>query len=250
MTIRDEWIVTGGYKMALKMFLDSLDGLDEVAKGHYIESDGKFKLDVSGGEDVSGLKSALDKERKANKTSSKALAEMQAKFKDIDPEIVRELMAKANSEKEQELLKSGDIDKLVEARLEPYRRKSEEEKEQLSLTNKSLSKKVITRAFTSISKGLHEDAIGDMIILGTSEFTLDENAEPVKLGSDGKPVLGKDGKSNLSPAEWLEDRRQDKKHWFLAGDSGGDSTGTGGKAQTKHITDPVQRINASRGVKD
>lgn len=236
--------------MALQMELDSLEGLDDAAKTYYIETDGKFTLDITGGEDVTGLKSALDKERKANKTTAKALSDMQSKFKDIDPEIVKGLMEKAQSENEQKLLKAGDIDKLVEARLEPYRKESEAEKARLADSNKSLSQKVLSRHFTALSKGLHEDAVGDMIILGTSEFVLDEKADPVKLGADGKPVLGKDGKSNLTPGEWLEERRLDKKHWFLAGDSGGDSTGTGGIAKTKQIKDPVQRINAARGVKD
>ena len=53
--------------MALKLFLDSLDGVDEGVKALYTEHDGKFKLAVDGLEDTSGLKSALEKERKARR---------------------------------------------------------------------------------------------------------------------------------------------------------------------------------------
>lgn len=49
----------------LKAVLESLDGLDESLQGFYTESaDGKFRLDAEGVEDVSGLKSALAKEKK------------------------------------------------------------------------------------------------------------------------------------------------------------------------------------------
>ena len=53
--------------MALKLTLDSLDGVDEAHKALYVEQDGKFKLAVDGLEDTSGLKSALEKERKARR---------------------------------------------------------------------------------------------------------------------------------------------------------------------------------------
>lgn len=53
--------------MALKLTLDTLDGVDEAIKALYVEHDGKFKLAVDGLEDTSGLKSALEKERKARR---------------------------------------------------------------------------------------------------------------------------------------------------------------------------------------
>ena len=53
--------------MALKLTLDTLDGVDEAIKPLYVEHDGKFKLAVDGLEDTSGLKSALEKERKARR---------------------------------------------------------------------------------------------------------------------------------------------------------------------------------------
>lgn len=53
--------------MALKLTLDTLDGVDEAIKPLYVEHEGKFKLAVDGLEDTSGLKSALEKERKARR---------------------------------------------------------------------------------------------------------------------------------------------------------------------------------------
>ena len=68
--------------MALKLTLDSLDGVDEAIKSLYVEQDGKFKLAVDGLEDTSGLKSALEKERKARRD-----AEQRAKLALSDEEL-------------------------------------------------------------------------------------------------------------------------------------------------------------------
>jgi hypothetical protein len=68
--------------MALKLTLDNLDGVDEAIKALYVEQDGKFKLAVDGLEDTSGLKSALEKERKARRE-----AEQRAKLALSDEEL-------------------------------------------------------------------------------------------------------------------------------------------------------------------
>jgi hypothetical protein len=49
---------------ALKLNLDTLDGIEEALKPLYVEKDGKFFLSVEGTEDTSGLKTALQKERR------------------------------------------------------------------------------------------------------------------------------------------------------------------------------------------
>jgi hypothetical protein len=54
--------------MALPATVDSLDELPEALHAHYAETgDGRFRLDAEGVEDVSGLKSALEKERAERK---------------------------------------------------------------------------------------------------------------------------------------------------------------------------------------
>lgn len=78
--------------MALKLTLDTLDGVDEAIKPLYVEHDGKFKLAIDGLEDTSGLKSALEKERKARRD-----AEQRAKLalSDEEMEEVERLRAEA-----------------------------------------------------------------------------------------------------------------------------------------------------------
>jgi len=85
--------------MALKAIIDTIDSLPDVLREHYQPgegaNEGKFVLGVEavGGlalEDVSGLKSALGKER----TTREALEKSVVKFKDIDPDKAREALAK------------------------------------------------------------------------------------------------------------------------------------------------------------
>ena len=62
----------------LKAMLDSLEGISDGDKGHYVEKDGKFFLDVGpvGGwalEDVAGLKTALGTERDSTKKATDSL---------------------------------------------------------------------------------------------------------------------------------------------------------------------------------
>jgi hypothetical protein len=82
--------------MALKAILDSIDDLNDGVKEHYkARDDGKFVLSVEAIdglalEDVSGLKTALGKER----TTRENLERQVVKFKDLDPEKAREALAK------------------------------------------------------------------------------------------------------------------------------------------------------------
>lgn len=75
----------------LKAILDSLDGLDESLAKLYAEEDGKFILQVEPAdgyalENVSGLKTSLQKER----NSAKSLSRKLSAFEGIDAEEARE----------------------------------------------------------------------------------------------------------------------------------------------------------------
>lgn len=81
--------------MAIKAILDAIDEAPEALRDHYAERDGKFYLSVDpvGGyalEDVSGLKSALSKERGRAEKAEGSIS----KFKDLDPDSVRASLAK------------------------------------------------------------------------------------------------------------------------------------------------------------
>lgn len=57
--------------MALKLTVDNLESIPEDLRGYYTEKEGKYHLNVEGVQDTKGLKSALDKERKAHEDLEK-----------------------------------------------------------------------------------------------------------------------------------------------------------------------------------
>lgn len=82
--------------MSLKAIIDAVEGLPDGVKEHYTKrDDGKFVLSVDpvdgfALEDVTGLKTALGKER----TTRERLERDVVKFKDMDPDKAREALAK------------------------------------------------------------------------------------------------------------------------------------------------------------
>ncbi|RLE28255.1 MAG: hypothetical protein DRJ65_00060 [Acidobacteria bacterium] len=93
--------------MGLKTKLDTLDGLDDALKGLYIEKDGTFYLDADL-EDVSGLKSALEKER-AERRRLKAEAD---KFAGVDPDRYAKLIKDAEDADAKKAADEGNWDAL------------------------------------------------------------------------------------------------------------------------------------------
>jgi len=98
--------------MALLAILDSLDGLADPIKAEYVEKDGKFHLNVTavGGvalEDVTGLKTALGKERNAAQQAATKLKQ----FEGLDPAVARDAIAKVAE------FAAMDIPKQIEERV-------------------------------------------------------------------------------------------------------------------------------------
>jgi hypothetical protein len=60
-------------------------------------------------------------------------------------------------------------------------------------------------------------------MLARNIFTLDAEGRAVKLGPNGQPELGKDGKTPFGPSEWMELQKEAKPHWFPAATSGSGS---------------------------
>jgi len=80
----------------LQMQLETLEGLDEITSGLYIEKDGKFILDVDGHEKPENKnmipKSRLDQEITKRKESEKELQTIADSLKEDVPEDFKELV--------------------------------------------------------------------------------------------------------------------------------------------------------------
>ncbi|MCH4243748.1 hypothetical protein [Acinetobacter gerneri] len=209
--------------MALPFVVDSLDAIKEEHRALYVEVDGKFRLDLDGYEDPKGLKSALQSERDAAKTAKQQLKDLQAQFEGIDPEKTRQLLEQLNKDEDAQLIAAGKVDEVIQKRTEKMRQ--DHEKQIAVVTEKaakaeayankfkqSVIKGQIAQAFSGVG-GLAE-ATDDVTALALSQFALDEKGNAVMIGTDGEPIIGKDGANPLSPKEWVENLKENKPYFF------------------------------------
>jgi hypothetical protein len=100
--------------MALKLRVASKDQLTDKQLPYYMERDGGWVLDVEGGLTE---KAKLDEFRAANIALKKEVEDLTARFEGIDPAEVRKLAEEKRKLEEQQALKAGEFDKVLDARL-------------------------------------------------------------------------------------------------------------------------------------
>lgn len=98
----------------LEAVLDSLDTVPEPLREFYVEQDGKYRLDANGVEDVTGLKTALEKERKAARDAAAALK----RYDGLDPERYAELQRIAEEAEASKLSETERLQKAHQRELE------------------------------------------------------------------------------------------------------------------------------------
>lgn len=245
--------------MGLALVVEKLDTVAEGQRALYVERDGKFHLDVDGMEDTSGLKTALTAERLAAKEAKRIAKEIEERYAGIDPAKVREMMSKLDQDGEAALIAAGKIDEVIAKRTEKFKADSARQiadAQTAAKASEARAKKFENRVLdnhirqAATKAGLHQHAIEDALFRARSMFSLSEDGDAIQLGSDGAPVLGKDGKTPFSPSEWLEGMKETAPHWFPAGSSGGGGGG-GGKGVSGNGKDlshlpPAARMAAAR----
>lgn len=223
--------------MALKRKLNKSgwEALKAELKAEYKEVDGEYVLDTEGDEDVSGLKSALGKEREARQLSDKKYKALFDKWEGLDPEEVRSLLEKMDTDEDAKLLKAGKMDELVNRKAEKAISEAnkkmtaaQKQTEAVIEENKMLRQGVVDNAIREAASkaGIHAHAVDDALFRGRAIFAYD-GGNVIQL-EDGKPKLGKDGKTNYGPSEWLEGMKETAPHWFPVGNGGGGSLGDRG----------------------
>ncbi|MCO4316334.1 hypothetical protein M8997_003995 [Phyllobacterium sp. 21LDTY02-6] len=188
--------------MALKAILASLEGVDDATKALYVEKDGKFVLDVEpvdgfSLEDVSGLKTALGKER----TTREKLEKDVVKFKDLDPDKARTALLELEELKK--LDPASEADKIANTKFEAA-------KAQLLQKHEGEMGEIKTR------NGFLESQIGALLIDNAATLALAEAKGSVDLllphvrahtrvkEIDGKfvvEVVDKDGNAKIADSK-------------------------------------------------
>lgn len=249
--------------MPLKAVVDKIDDVAEGLREYYTEgADGKFHLSAEGVEDVSGLKSALQKERRAREDAEKAAKETSKQWEGLDPTEVRDLLGRIEGDEDMKLIKEGKHDQVFNKRTEKLRNEHQKQLEKLQADHKTQLDEAIKRTQlyegrvlenelrqAAAEVGLHSPAIRDAVREGRSVFTLDDNGKAVQKREDGSIVIGKDGKSPFSPREWLESMRPEAPHWFPAAGSGtgaSQSKGTNGSGAKTMTRSAFAKLSAAQ----
>lgn len=219
--------------MALQIIVEKLDDVDEKYHDLYTEKDGKFHLTGVEGmktqADIDRLQTALSKERSEHKALKDRVKIFDGrKFEDIQADLDRipELEAAAKGDK--------NVDELVEAKLrsklapvERERDKFAKELEEAKVTignyeTATRVRKIHDSIRTAVGKqqGFQKSAIEDAVALGERLFEVLDDGTVVTKDNVGV-VPG------ITAEDWLQERKNDKPHWWGSSQGGGASGSRG-----------------------
>lgn len=224
--------------MAILEIIENLDSVPEAEKANWTEVDGKFQRDVEM-PDVSGLKSALQKEREAKEQAAKDLA----RFKDVDPEKYANML-KAHEEGLTE--KERYENSLKKRDAEIARIKEEGEAKAKDLEQK-LHKFHLDREArkAALDAGVIPEDIDDVLLITAKNRKLDDDGNIVVVDDDGDPTA-------KSLKDFYSKDFKELKPRYFPGIPGGGGTPPGGhkngNADISKMT-PRERLDYSRGVK-
>ncbi len=227
--------------MPLPYQLKSKNEVSDELSNYYVERDGVFVLDVAGVVD----KSHADELRKTNSDLLRQLNEHQQRFDGIDPVEVRKLSDEKRKLEEQQHLKAGEVERVVESRVKQAT--STWEKQLGSVTserdalNARLSVIQIDQAIVTeaTKRGLRATALPDITARARHTFRL-VNGVPQAFESDGQTIrAGKDGLTPLSLAEWIDLQVSEAPHLFEANVGGG--TPGNGSAGAGKLKNPFRK---------
>lgn len=164
------------------------------------------------------------------------------RFDGIDPEAVTSMIKRFADDEEAGLIKAGKVDEVLNKRTERMRAEHEKaikaeaeragkaEGKAAKLAERTLS---ATLKDAAVKAGVHPTALDDIALRGRGLWNLNDDGEAVALnGSD--VVLGKDGKTPLTPAEWVDSLREAAPHlWPKAQGSDAPGSKSDGAPQRK-----------------
>jgi len=225
-------------------------------------SEVKALIDAAVKDATSGLSSNRDEilgEKKALQVKFDAQAEL---WKDLDPAAVRNIMGRLENDEEAKLLAEGKTDVVIARRTE--RLQADHAKQLENLTTQLAEKDGLLQGSTTkvknlmvkgslrqaaVEQGLVPSAIEDAMYRAMNVFKVGDNDELI-AEENGSTAYGKDGKTPLTPGEWLESMKEKAPHWFPApsGGGAGGGNGKGGGAFTISRADArdVQKYRAAK----
>jgi hypothetical protein len=251
--------------MAVKQSYDVQTEIPSGLQEHYTERDGRWFLQAEPPiEDVTGLKGALDTERKLRRDAEKLHSDLRIKFEGIDPDEHRKLQERVKGLDESDIYDKQGIEVLIAKRTDSMRQDHERqvgtlkrENDQLKATAADLDRRwrqdrIKTALLDAVTKhGVYEKAVDDAVQRGLGVFTdLDEKGNVIARNGDDT-VYGKDGVNPLSPSEWITTLKASGQapHLWPASSGGGAPAqhgGNGAGVDWQSITNPAERMTRFR----
>ena len=218
--------------MALKNKYANAGDIPAELKPFYVERDGAWVLDSERNEELRQTNITVMKERDA----------LLKRFEGIDPDAVRQLAAEKARLEEEQRLKDGKFQEVLDARLKAEREKvfapvvAERDALNGKLTALLIDQAVVTEA---TKRGLRPTAIPDITARARATFKL-VNGAPQAFDGDA-PRYGKDGTSPMTLAEWVDALVSDAPHLFEANAGGGAAGSGGGAAGNRSVKNPFRK---------
>lgn len=229
--------------MALKFKLKSKDEIPAGLEAHYVERDGGWVLDADGAAD----KAKLDEFRSTNVALLKERDELKTRFEGIDPDEVRKLADEKKALEEQQRLKAGEFDKVLEARLKSAKAEWDKQLSTVASERDTLNARLVTiqidqAVVTEATKrGLRSTAIPDITSRARNTFRL-VNGVPQAFEADGQTArVGKDGLTPMTLAEWIDTQVSDAPHLFESNAGGGAAGNGSGGVGNRSVKNPFRK---------
>lgn len=228
--------------MALDLEVTTLDSVPEAVRSLYIPNGDKFRLDVSGVEDVTGLKSALEKERKTARELEKQANTWRTLGK--TPDEIQALVTAQQQAETDKLAKAGEWDKLRAQMNDQHAVALKAEADKVSAKDKALGKYLVDSAAVSAiaaAKGVPELLLPHV---RSAVKVVEDNGEyHVRVvDAAGNPRV--DAKGNfLSIADLVGEMRSSEvfgRAFESSGASGGGASGTPAKSGGKTVITRAQ----------
>jgi hypothetical protein len=235
--------------MPLKLVVDSLDEISEGLRSEYTEKDGKFHLNVDGIEDTSGLKTALESERKARKELDKKIKRWEALGK-TDEEISALLAEHEKTERER-AEKDGDHAKILKQHQDKWAKEKETLESELNAARSSERNAIIsTSVMAALTKAGATEEGADLLpdrLASRIKFETEDGKRVLKImQADGETPMAGSGKDGSATFDDLVKEATEKwpSLFSASGKSGsgkppgsGPTGGTGAKRKSDFKTE-------------
>ncbi|UVM02298.1 hypothetical protein LOY41_12220 [Pseudomonas atacamensis] len=170
---------------------------------------------------VSGLKTKNSELLGKLKETTGKLTQFETQFEGIDIDAVKGLLSRAGQDEETKLLTEGKVDEVFNRRTERLR--GDYDKQLKTVTARAEKAEAFAAKFqgkvlgdsvrgAALKAGALPEATDDIILRAKGVFSLNEEGEAVAVDEDSQVILGKDGKTPLTPLEWAESLRESAPH--------------------------------------